>query len=129
MEYILVMTLSGSTMTAIYLLMRHFLWNKCSARLFYLVSKMAVLYYLIPLPFLKPWYKAVIRIFRRGGQTAVRRIPLTWTNYAVHADERLYVNIYARIQATIVIVWLLGAGILVVRQIVKYVQASRRIAG
>lgn len=116
-------------MTVIYLLMRRFLWDKISARLYYLLAKTAVLYYLIPMPFLKQWYRAVIRIFRRDVKTAAARIPLILTNYAVHADERLYINIYARMQMAVVTVWLLGACILIVRQLVDYARKTRRIAG
>lgn len=53
MEYLLVMSLSGSTMTGIYLLLRYLFKGKISARLYYLLAKVAVIYYLIPLPFLK----------------------------------------------------------------------------
>ncbi len=61
MEYLLVMSLSGSTMTGIYLLLRYLFKGKISARLYYLLAKVAVIYYLIPLPFLKGWYKGGVK--------------------------------------------------------------------
>lgn len=129
MEYLLVMSLSGSTMAVIYLLMRRFFWNKICARLYYLLAKMAVLYYLIPLPFLKQWYRAAIRGVRREGETVTARISLTLKNYAVHADERLYVNIYAKIQILVVTVWVLGVCILIARHLMRYARLNRRVAG
>ena len=68
MEYLLVMSLSGSTMIGIYLLLKWLLKDKVSARLYYLLIKEAVLFFLIPLPFLKGWYRQVIRTVIPVGQ-------------------------------------------------------------
>lgn len=53
MKYLLIMSLSGSTMVVIYMLSRGLWRGKMSARLQYLFIKAAMLYYLIPLPFVK----------------------------------------------------------------------------
>lgn len=63
MEYLLIMSFSGSTMMGLYLLLRYFLKDKVSARLYYLITKEAVLFFLIPLPFLKDWYRKAIWAF------------------------------------------------------------------
>lgn len=128
MEYLLVMTLSGGSMTCIYLLARFFLRDKLYAGMHYVLAKAAILYYLVPLPFLKRWYREVLRLVVREVHMEVEQIPLTWTNYAVHADGELYVNIYVRIQVTFVIVWLLGVCYLIGRQLVGYVRITRWFA-
>ena len=125
MEYILVMSLSGSTMTVIYLLAKYLLRDKISARLHYLVAKAAVLYYLIPLPFLKGWYRELINAVMPKKQMAMAQITLKWTNYVVRGEEKRYLNSYAIFQITLIAVWLLVACLLLLRQIVEYLQTIR----
>lgn len=128
MEYLLVMSLSGSTMTAISLLLRFLFKDRISARMYYLLARTAALYYLIPLPFLKRWYGEAIRVFVPDRRIEIAQISLAWTNYTVHADGRMYVNTYAGIQIAIVLVWLLVAGFLMARQLSAYLKTARRIA-
>ncbi len=45
MEYLLVMSFSGSTMMGIYFLLKHLLKDKASSRLFYLIIKEAILFF------------------------------------------------------------------------------------
>lgn len=68
MEYLLVMSLSGSTMMGIYLLLKRLLRDEVSTRLYYLITRVVVLFYLIPLPFLKDWYRKIIRAALPKGQ-------------------------------------------------------------
>lgn len=128
MEYLLVMSLSGSTMTGIYLLLRCLLRSKGCARSYYWFAKAAVLYYLIPLPFVKKWYREVLRVILPEGRMESVQIPLRWTNYVVYGQERRYLNIYARLQMTVIIVWLSVACLLLLRQMVEYFQSVRLIA-
>ncbi|MBD5508569.1 MAG: M56 family metallopeptidase [Lachnospiraceae bacterium] len=125
MEYILVMTLSGSTMTVIYLLAKYLLRDRISARLHYLVAKAAVLYYLIPLPFLKSWYKKIIGLVMPAEQAASVKVTLRWTNYVLHSEEKMYLNIYAKLQIVLITVWLVVASLLVIYQIWEYLHAIR----
>lgn len=129
MAYLLIMTLSGSVMTLICLLLRCLSGNRVSARMYYLLAKAAVLYYLIPLPFLKKWYRGVVRAVLPEKEMEIARILLTKTNYAVHTDERIYVNAYAELQIAIVAVWLSVAALLMAGQLVKYLRTARWIAG
>lgn len=99
MEYLLMMTLSGSTITAVCWILRRLLRERISAGFYYLLVKAAVLYYLIPLPFLKEWYGKAIRIILPEGRmesakTEIRQIPLAWTKYVVDVDGRTYTNNY-----------------------------------
>lgn len=128
MEYLLVMALSGSTMTCVYLLVHRIVRERLSARAYYLLARAAVLYYLIPLPFLKDWYREVVPSAMWERRMATDRIPLTWTNYAVHADGDFHVNIFAGAQAAATVVWLAGAGFLIVRKVIEYLRATRHYA-
>lgn len=125
MEYLLVMSLSGSTMTGIYLLLRCLLRKKGCARYCYWLAKAAVLYYLIPLPFLKEWYRKALRVVIPKKQTKNVQIPLRWKNYVVYGEEKPYLNIYAKLQITIIILWLLVACFLLLRQLLEYMQMIR----
>lgn len=128
MEYLLVMALSGSTMTCVYLLVRCIVRERLSARAYYLLARAAVLYYLIPLPFLKDWYREVVPSAMWERRMTTDRIPLTWTNYAVHADGDFYVNIFAGVQAAAAAVWLAGTGFLIMRKVIEYLRVTRRFA-
>lgn len=129
MEYLLVMALSGSTMTGIYLLLRYLFKDKVCARLYDLLARVAILYYLVPLPYLKKYYVAVIRFLGPESSLRISRVPLTWRNHIVHAEGTLHVNIFVGIQTAAVIVWLSGICLLMVRQVVEYVSLVRLAAG
>lgn len=127
MENLLVMSFSGSTMMGLYLLLKFLLKDKVSSRLYYLFIKEAVLFFLIPLPFLKGWYGKVIRIAIPKVQMKGVQIPVTWTKYIVHTREKRYVNSYAAIQTATVAVWLLIVCIMMVRSLLKYFWIRRLI--
>lgn len=127
MEYLLVMSISGSTMMGLYFLLKFLLKDNVSSRLYYLIIKEAILFFLIPLPFLKGWYRKVIRIAIPKGQVKGVEIPVAWTKYVIHAGEKMYVNSYTIIQVTAVSVWLLIACIMMVRLLLKYFRIRRVI--
>lgn len=77
MEYLLVMVLSGTTMTVMYLLLRRLLKKKLCAKAYYFLAKVAVLYYLIPLPFLKSWYRDMVPTAVLERRMGLDRISLT----------------------------------------------------
>ena len=127
MEYLLVMSLSGSTMMGLYLLLKFLLRDKVSTRLYYLIIKEAVLFFLIPLPFLKGWYRKVIRIAMPNVQMKGVEIPVTWTKYVVHAGDKMYVNTYAAVQTIVVVIWLIIACTIMVRMFLKYFRIRQAI--
>lgn len=129
MEYLLMMTLSGSTMTVTCWLLRFLLRNRISARSYYLLAKAAVLYYLIPLPFLKGWYSKVLRVIVPEDKMEIAHISLARINYMVNADGSVYVNRYAKNQIGMVLIWLTVAIFLMARRLVKYFRSVRWIAG
>lgn len=127
MEYLLVMSFSGSTMMGLYLLLKYLLKDKVSSRLYDLILKEAVLFFLIPLPFLKGWYRKMIWPVIPKGQTKTVQIPVAWTRYVVHVGEKTYVNSYGVIQTAVVAVWLLIVCIMMVSIFLKYLRIRRLI--
>lgn len=127
MEYLLVMSLSGSTMMVLYLLLKYPLKDKVSSRLYYLILKEAVLFFLIPLPFLKGWYRRVIRAAIPKRQPKSVQIPVAWTRYVVHVGEKTYINSYGVIQTAAVAVWLLIVCIMMVSIFLRYFRIRRLI--
>lgn len=128
MEYLLVMTLSGTTMTCLFLLLRGILKERLCASVYCLLAKVAVLYYLIPLPFVKSWYREVIPAASWESRMATNRKPLTWTNYLVHVDGDFHANQFADVQTVLVGIWLAGACLLMIGKSVEYLRNVRRVA-
>lgn len=128
MEYLLIMALSGTTMTCLFFLLRLMLKEKLCASVYCLLAKAALLYYLIPLPFVKSWYREIVPAATWESRIVTNRIPLTWTNYLVHADGDFHVNFFAGVQAAVTLVWLVGAGFLIIKKMVEYLRTTRRFA-
>lgn len=129
MEYLLVMSLSGGTMTGIYLILRRLFKDKICARFYDLLARAAILYYLVPLPYLKKCYVAVMRFFYPESPMEISRVPLSWRNHIVHAEGTLHANIFAIVQMTAAVVWVAGICILMVKQVAEYVMLVRLAAG
>lgn len=127
MEYLLVMAFSGSTMTIIYRAMRRLLKDRVSARLYYLLARVAVLYYLIPLPFLKGWYREILYRIMPPEQMEIVQTSLTWTKHVVYVEGKRYVSAYTFWQAAAAAVWLLGVCLLMAGMLRDYVKTSRVI--
>ncbi len=125
---LLVMFLSGSTMTVICLVLRLLLRNRVSARLYYLLARVAVLYYLIPLPFLKEWYREGLWVILPENEAKTAQLSLTWISYAVHVDGETYANFYAKVQTTLALVWFSVACLLMAGRLAVYLRTARRIA-
>lgn len=128
MEYLLIMTLSGTTMTCLFLLLRLLLKEKLCAGAYCLLAKAAVLYYLIPLPFVKSWYRGIIPAAVLENRMAASRIPLAWTNYLVHADGDSHANFFVSVHTAITLIWLAGVGFLIIKKMIAYLRTARLIA-
>lgn len=128
MEYLFVMTLSGTTLTCLFLLLRSIVKERLCASVYCLLAKAAVLYYLIPLPFIKSWYREVIPAANWESRMATKRKPLTWTNYLVHVDGDFHANHFADVQTVAVGIWVTGACLLMIWKLVNYLRNARRLA-
>lgn len=125
MEYLLVLTISGSTITAVYLLLRCLLKHKICARYFDLLARAAILYYLVPLPYLKKCYLVVLRRLLPESPVLISKISLSRRNHIVYAEDALHVNIYAGVQMAAAILWILAIGILLAVWVIEYVRLAR----
>ena len=105
MKYLLIMSLSGSTMVGIYMLLRGLLRDKMSARLQYLFVKAAILYYLIPLPFVKRWYVSIAEHLQ-PERKSIAQASAAWAGCMVYANEKIYINGYMKIQMIVIVIWL-----------------------
>lgn len=128
MEYLLVMSLSGTLISAVCLLLRRLLKNKVSAKSFDLLERVAVLYYLIPLPFLKTWYMTWIRFLWSKSAMGISRVPLGLRNHIVYVEGDLHANVYAVLQITVAVIWSLGTVLLMAKRIAEYMQMVRQAA-
>lgn len=124
MEYLLVLTISGSTITAVYLLLRCLLKHKICARYFDLLARAAILYYLVPLPYLKKCYLVVLRRLLPESPVLISKISLSRRNHIVYAEDALHVNIYAGVQMVAAILWILAIGILLAVWVIEYVRLA-----
>ncbi|MDE6619913.1 MAG: M56 family metallopeptidase [Lachnospiraceae bacterium] len=111
MEYLLVMSLSGTTSAYICILLRYLMKGRISAEIQYLLLKISVLYYLIPLPFLRKWYRDILvdfigfRLIEDGDINILGRM-----SYRIaYVDGSVYINNYMKIQMAVVTVWMLAA--------------------
>lgn len=125
MEYLVVMSISGGTMTGVYLLLRCLLKRRVCARLFDLLARVAILYYLVPLPYLKKCYLVILRLFLSESQMLISKIPLSWRNHIVYAEGALHVNIYASVQTAAAVIWMSGIGFILAIRLIVYVRLAR----
>ncbi len=128
MEYLVVMSISGGTMTGVYLLLRCLLKRRVCARLFDLLARVAILYYLVPLPYLKKCYLVILRLFLPESQMLISKIPLSWRNHIVYAEGALHVNIYASVQTAAAVIWMSGIGFILAIRLIVYVRLARMAA-
>lgn len=127
MKYLLIMSLSGSTMVGIYMLSRGLWHGKMSARLQYLFIKAAMLYYLIPLPFVKKWYVNIAE-YLLPKRKSITQASAAWAGYMVHANEKIYVNGYLKIQMFVVALWLMFAIMWLSYELNDYCKTRKRVS-
>ncbi len=125
MENLLVMSISGATITVVYLLLRCFLKHKICARFFDLLARAAILYYLVPLPYLKKFYLAVLRLLLPDSPVLISKISLSRRNHIVYAEDALHVNVYAGAQTTIAVIWVSVICVLLTGWLITYVRLAR----
>ncbi|MBD5449276.1 MAG: M56 family metallopeptidase [Lachnospiraceae bacterium] len=127
MKYLLVMSFSGSTMAGIYMLLRFLFKDNMSARQQYLFVRAAMLYYLIPLPFMKKWYESIAGyLFPEKGTKAIQ-ISMIWQGYAVYANGKIYINHYLKIQLIVIFLWLLLSFFLLLFRVTDYIRTRKLI--
>ena len=126
MKYLLIMSLSGSTMVGIYMLLRGLLRDKMSARLQYLFVKAAILYYLIPLPFVKKWYGNIAEHLLPERKN-MAQASAAWAGCLVYANEKIYINGYMKIQMIVIVTWMAFAALWLSYKMNDYCKTMKRV--
>lgn len=125
MSCILVMTFSGSMMLFMYLILKYLLGSRFSASWRYKILKVAMLYYLIPLPFLKPIYEEwFVKLFAQKNG-----IVYTWSdkNLIMNIGGDLYFNQAFQNKVAWVFIWLSVAMGFMLVQICSYLKNKKRL--
>lgn len=128
MEYIGVMTLSGSVMMLVYLLGKWLLREKLSGRVQHVLLKAALLYFLIPLAFLKEKYMQVWHLLFGSQEQSTEQFFITPDKkLMLEADGRIYLNEAFWWQLGIAGVWFLTALIVLGIKTVKYLRMKKQL--
>lgn len=127
MEYLFVMSLSGTTSAGICILLRYVMKDRISAGMQYLLLKISVLYYLIPLPFLRKWYRDILvdfigfRLIEDGDINILGRMSYRMA----YVDDSLYINNYMKIQMAVAAVWMLAAIFFLLTELYHYLKTRK----
>lgn len=125
MEYILLTTLSGSCMTLLYLIFMISFRNCNVEKLKYLFLKICMLFYLVPLLFLKKLYQALLAylpVMRKSTEAAGEGLIYTWSDRATLVTgegTRYYYNEILQLQVLLIGIWVGGAVICFLYHVIK----------
>ncbi len=127
MNYILTMTLSGSCMYIINHMILKLCGRKITEKMYYMLYKINILYFIIPLPFLKYVYKKFIYMFE--GKNIFDTLQYYMQNDSVLfiGDGRIAMNQTAKINTVLLLVWFGGAILVFSIFFVKYLKKKRKI--
>lgn len=127
MEYLLVMSISGTTSACICILLKYLMKDRISAGMQYLLLKISVLYYLIPLPFLKKWYQDMLvcligfRFIEDGDINILGRM-----SYRIaYVNGSVYINKHMQIQIAAVTVWILVGIFILLIELYHYIKTKK----
>ena len=119
------MSMSGSIMMLLYLSVTYGSGKRISAEWRYLMLKASILYYLIPLPFLKRIYMKAIELLSGRGEDIVRIY--SKRSLIVSVGEEIYLNQPLQIQIWAIVGWMLVSVGLLAVQVGRYLQRRKRI--
>ncbi len=127
MEYLLIMSISGTTSACICILLKYLMKDRVSAGMQYLLLKIAILYYLIPLPFLKKWYQDMLvclmgfRFIEDGDINILGRM-----SYRIaYVNGSVYINKHMQIQIAAVTVWILVGIFILLIELYHYIKTKK----
>ncbi len=127
MENLLVMSLSGTTMTVICLFIRYRFKDTVSNNLEYLLNKLSILFYIVPLPFLGEYYKDMIWSAAETGGSNITELSLHHSYYLINVNGQVLPNTYLKIQAAVTVVWIVVSIIFFIRELCDYQNTGNMI--
>ena len=125
MNYFLVMSLSGSCLFLFYLCVKRFGGNRVEEKWKYILLRVSMLYYLIPLPFLKTVYLDMFRRFFAYNSMSKGYVELK--NLIIYAGEDVYLNDNYKKLLLVFAIWLFIAMILFGVNLLQYIRFRRKI--
>lgn len=126
MNYIFTMSLSGSCMFLFVLLVKILLGERFSAKTYYFLGKAAVLYYLIPLPFLKVFYKKLFSVSVYHEPEPIYYMPEDMILFV--SDTETALNATAKIQMAFAAIWICAVFLIGAFQINAYLKKKETAA-
>lgn len=128
MNYILTLCLSGSVMALMYFAIKHMAGSRLSAEWQYRMIKGVILFYLLPLPFLKKIYVAALNRIMREEQPVQGLLRIYQDKSLIVFQERkLIFNESFRIQFHVLLVWLIITTCVILWQGVRYLINRQRL--
>lgn len=129
MNYILTLCLSGSVMGLMYFAIKHMAGSRLSAEWQYRMIKGVILFYLLPLPFLKKIYVAALNRIMREEQP-VQGLLRVYQNKSliVFQEGKLIFNESFRIQFHVLLVWLIITTCAILWQGARYLINRQRLS-
>ena len=127
MENLLAMSLSGTTMTLICLFIRYRFKDDISNNLEYLLNKMSILFYIVPLPFLGEWYRDMIWSVAEIGNSNVTELSLRQSYYIINVNQQVFANTYMKVQTVITVVWIVVSITLFMMELYDYRRAGNTL--
>lgn len=129
MNYILTLCLSGSVMEIMYFVIKRMTGKRLSAQWEYRMIKGNIIFYLFPLPFLKPLYVTVLNRIMGEGQP-VQGLLRIYQNKSlvVFYEGELIFNESFKKQFHILQVWLVVVTCVILWQIARYLLNRRKLS-
>lgn len=125
MNYIFTMTVSGTCIYLAYMLIRRIVGDRLAEKWYYMLLKATVVYFLIPLPFLKQFYTWVYGIWS-GKAWLLQVMYYAKEEMVVFKGEGfLYLNDTAKLQGTILLFWTVGVLGICAWFLADYIQKRR----
>ena len=109
MNIILVMSLSGCGMFFLYLIVRNVLGPRIQEKTYYQMLKAVILYFLLPLPFLKNVYKELLGFFQTESEMNLPDYYMQENMIFFVGEQEISWNITAKMQSILICMWILGA--------------------
>ncbi len=125
MNYIFTMTVSGTCIYLAYMLIRRIVGDRLAEKWYYMLLKVTVVYFLIPLPFLKQFYIWVYETWS-GKAWQLQVMYYAKEDMVVFKGEGfLYLNDTAKLQGTILLFWTVGVLGIAAWFLADYIQKRR----
>ncbi|MBQ7954202.1 MAG: M56 family metallopeptidase [Lachnospiraceae bacterium] len=131
MRNLLVMTLSGSCMLLFYLLLKYGTKGRISGKTLYWLYKASVIFYLLPLWYLKPVYKEIYDFLFADMEILQYAQDVSYTYQGgklfIDGGTSFFMNDFLKWQTAIGVSWALGGVAIMLVEVGKHVKERKRV--